>query len=128
MRLTHVRLLAGDFPASFRFYRDVLGLEPRMGEESGPYAEFQAGETILALFGRGAMAQAVSGVTASSGNPSDQVVLCLAVDDVDSTLAEVERKGASVVADPQDRPDWNVRTAHLRDPEGNLIELNRQLR
>jgi hypothetical protein len=26
--LTHVRLLVDDFPACFRFYRDVLGLTP----------------------------------------------------------------------------------------------------
>lgn len=24
-------------------------------------------------------------------------------------------------------PDWGIRTAHLRDPDGNLIEINQPL-
>ena len=31
MKLTHVRLLVTDFPACFRFYRDVMGLTATWG-------------------------------------------------------------------------------------------------
>jgi lactoylglutathione lyase len=34
VRLTHVRLLVDDYDACFRFYRDMLGLEPTFGDEA----------------------------------------------------------------------------------------------
>jgi catechol-2,3-dioxygenase len=33
MELTQVRLIVSDFPACFRFYRDVLGLKPQFDDE-----------------------------------------------------------------------------------------------
>ena len=33
-------------------------------------------------------------------------------------------RGVALVAEPQDCPDWMMRTAHFRDPDGNLIEIN----
>jgi catechol 2,3-dioxygenase-like lactoylglutathione lyase family enzyme len=27
-----------------------------------------------------------------------------------------------------DRPEWGIRTAHFRDPDGNLIEINQPLK
>ena len=33
------------------------------------------------------------------------------------------QKGVEFAVGPTDRPDWYLRTAHFRDPEGNLIEL-----
>ena len=45
------------------------------------------------------------------------------VDDLDSTVAALGRKGAVFLAGPEDYTDWTIRAAHLRDPEDNLIEL-----
>jgi catechol 2,3-dioxygenase-like lactoylglutathione lyase family enzyme len=39
MELTQIRLLVSDFPAVYRFYRDVLGLKPQFEAENGPYAK-----------------------------------------------------------------------------------------
>ena len=47
--------------------------------------------------------------------------------DLDSTVEALKARGVHFVAELQDRPDWGIRTAHLRDPEGNLIELNSPL-
>ena len=50
MRLTHVRLLVSDMGASYRFYKDVLGL-PTTWDENPGYAEFEVGpESALAIF------------------------------------------------------------------------------
>jgi catechol-2,3-dioxygenase len=27
------------------------------------------------------------------------------------------------VTEPKDMPDWGIRTFHLRDPDGNLVEV-----
>jgi lactoylglutathione lyase len=118
MRLTHVRLLVDDVGACVRFYRDVIGFE--LAAVLGDYVEFRAGEAILALFPRTAMAEAVGFDPLAAG---DRVALVLGVDDVDRALAEVRERGAVVFAEAQDRPEWGLRVAHVRDPDGNLLEL-----
>jgi len=128
MRLTYIRLLVSDFPASFRFYRDVMGFEVAWGEENDGYADFRAGEgTNLALFDRTEMSEAIgtSNLPVSAPGPvQDQVMLIFGVEDVDEVLGRLRRQGVQFVADPQDHPDWGIRTAHFRDPYGNLIEIN----
>jgi uncharacterized glyoxalase superfamily protein PhnB len=41
---------------------------------------------------------------------------------VDNAYAELVVSGAAAVTPPADRP-WGQRTAYVRDPDGNLIEL-----
>jgi predicted enzyme related to lactoylglutathione lyase len=45
--------------------------------------------------------------------------------DVDAAARLLATHGADVLAEPQDRPDWGpgLRTAHLRTPDGTLVEL-----
>jgi len=52
-------------------------------------------------------------------------MLVFKVTDVDAATRIFEKFGAIVVTEPQDRPQWGptLRTAHLRDPEGTLLEL-----
>lgn len=128
MHLSYVRVLVDEFPASFRFYRDIMGFEVLLGDEKA-YAEFQVGpKTRLAVTARRVMAE-VPGVSAAAGNEGpERFMLVFEVDDVDTRVAALKGRGAQLVAEPVDRPAWTVRTAHLRDPEGNLIEINTPLR
>jgi catechol 2,3-dioxygenase-like lactoylglutathione lyase family enzyme len=126
-RLTHVRLLVVDYPGCFRFYRDVMGFEVQFGDEGTGYADFAASPGVtLALFGRAEMAVAI-GVSDPSERGGDQAVLVIQADALDADVALLEDLGAGFVAPPTDRPDWGIRTAHLRDPDGNLIELYENL-
>jgi catechol 2,3-dioxygenase-like lactoylglutathione lyase family enzyme len=50
-----------------------------------------------------------------------------AVEDVAAVCREMESKGFHLTLGPTDLPDWGVRTAHFRDPDGNLIEINQPL-
>ncbi len=52
-------------------------------------------------------------------------MLVCRVDAVDAALALCLEHGGTLVVGATDRPQWgpNLRTAHLRDPGGNLIEL-----
>ncbi|MEU1779957.1 MULTISPECIES: VOC family protein [Streptomyces] len=133
MDALHPRLLTDRFTDSFRFYDAVLpeliGAVRRKGEPSGPYANWDVGdEAVLVLFDRAAMA-AVADTThlpAQAAAPTqDHVMFVCRVDDVDAGLALCLRHGATEVAPATDRPEWGpgLRTAHLRDPGGNLIEL-----
>lgn len=123
--LSQIRVLVDDFPTSFHFYRDVLGFTPQSQEQSsGPYAcfKFEDGGTDLALFSRELMAQSI-GAGAGPRGAQDHAVLVLRVDDVDTTYAKAVAAGANGVAEPADQPGWGMRVAHLRAPEGSLVEL-----
>jgi lactoylglutathione lyase len=130
MKLDQIRLLVRDFPAVYRFYRDVLGLAPAFGSEHDTYASFATGsDTGLALFDASEMAEAIG----TSGPPEaavgrDAAAIVFEVDDVDATAALVTAAGGMLLTPPTDHPDWGIRTCHLRDPEGTLIEIETALR
>lgn len=52
-------------------------------------------------------------------------MLVCRVDDVDAGFALCVRHGGEAAAAPVDRLEWGptLRFAHVRDPDGNLIEL-----
>ncbi|SDT82562.1 hypothetical protein SAMN05216371_7351 [Streptomyces sp. TLI_053] len=126
------RLLVADFPSCFGFYRAVLppltGAALVKGTPDGPYATWDLdGQAVLSLFDRGMLAAAV-GTAALPAEPAaaqDGTMLVLQVEDVGRAFDLCRGYGADPVAGPTDRPEWGpgLRTAHLRDPEGRLIEL-----
>jgi catechol 2,3-dioxygenase-like lactoylglutathione lyase family enzyme len=152
MDALHPRLLVGRFADTFRFYDAVLpplvGATLTRGDESGPYASWDVGtEGVLTLLDRAAMA-AVTGAAASPAAPGagpepgpalepapghepapaptqDRAMLVSRVPDVAAGYDLCLLHGALPVAPPADRPEWGptMRTAHLRDPDGNLLEL-----
>lgn len=127
LTFTHSRLLVTDYQECFHFYRDVLGFKVGWGDEKSNYADFETGNATLAVFGREAMADAV-GVTEKPSTTSgqDEVALIFRVKSVDETYQTL-RETIGFVTEPHDRPDWGIRVAHFRDPDGNLIEINRSL-
>lgn len=129
MHLSYVRVVVDRFAESFRFYRDVMGFNVLWGEAEDAYAEFQVGSaTRLALVARAVMA-AVPGVGAAAGPAvPERYMLVFEVPDVDAAVALLADRGAEFACAPVDRGEWGVRTAHLRDPEGNLIEINTPFR
>ena len=48
---------------------------------------------------------------------------CLNVSDIDATVAELRRRGVTIVTEPFELPVINRRLAFLADPFGNLVEL-----
>ena len=124
MRLDNVRLLVSDVDACFRFYRDVLGLAVLEAPEGGPYGALKAGPDVaIGIFRRDLMSAAIASEAARRSGEEDRVALILEVDDIDNVVAKVASAGSAVVQSPTDRPEWGLRTAHVRDPDGNLIEL-----
>jgi catechol 2,3-dioxygenase-like lactoylglutathione lyase family enzyme len=130
MKLTHVRLLVTDFDACFRFYRDVMGFAVQWGAEGANYADFRAprGGAMVALFSRQAMAETLGEASPPCDRScQDRFMLVFEAADLDSTVAALKARGAQFLLEVTERPDWGIRAAHLRDPEGNLIELNSPL-
>ncbi|MFD6154937.1 VOC family protein [Nocardia sp. NPDC060256] len=132
MDALHPRLLVTRFADCFTFYAAVLpeliGAELIKGTAAGPYANWDVdNQAVLVLFDRAAMAD-IAGTTTlptQSAPAQDAVMFVCRVKDVDAGLDLCIRHGATVVAAPTDRAQWgpNLRTAHLRDPDGTLIEL-----
>jgi len=125
LQLYNVRLLVKDFDRSWRFYRDTLGLTPNQGHGQPPYGEFVAnGRPIVSIFDRKLMAKATG--LASGRYPMTNVgrsALVFEVTDVDAVAARLRRKGVRLLQGPTDRPMWRLRTIHLRDPDGYLVEI-----
>jgi lactoylglutathione lyase len=131
MRIDHVRLLVVNFAECFRFYRDIIGLTVKWGNEEDAYASFSApGENVpnIALFRRQLMADALGiGALPSAAIVQDRSMLIIGVEDVDAEAARLQALGVQFVIGPQDYPGWGMRSAYLRDPDGNLIELAGEL-
>ncbi|AQY20530.1 VOC family protein [Streptomyces chattanoogensis] len=126
MELAQVRLLVADFRTSYRFYRDVLGLKPQFEAEGGPYAKFlcDSGSAGIALQERADMAEVIGELGTEPDGYRSLVVL--RVEDVDAYCAEITGRGAVLVHGPGPMTD-RMRVAHLKDPEGNLLELQEWL-
>jgi catechol 2,3-dioxygenase-like lactoylglutathione lyase family enzyme len=127
MRLTHVRLLVRDYQAAFRFWRDTVGLTVTFGDEEGPYADFDTGAATLAIFSSTAMIQDTGIESGRGGRGADDVLVVLAVGDVDAAVRRLEERDVRFVTQPTDQLDWGIRVAHFRDPDGNLVELYTEL-
>ncbi len=124
MRFAEIRLLVQDFDACFRFYRDMMQFPVTWGAEGEGYASFDANEVTLALFPRARMAESIgAGNVRDAVGGQDRVVISFMVDSVDGTMRDLQARGAAFVAGPTDQPQWGGRVAHLRDPDGTLIEL-----
>ncbi|UYN90639.1 MAG: VOC family protein [Anaerolineales bacterium] len=129
MELTHTRLLVNDIETCRAFYAETLGLGEPAVKVEGIYYEFVAGPGRLGLYARELM-QSVGGVAqkARSGDQAaDKSALTFRVADVDAAYAELKGRGANFVTEPHNQDAWVLRVAHLRDPEGNLIEINASL-
>jgi lactoylglutathione lyase len=124
----YTRLLISDMAKSIEFYTGVLGYSLKMGGAEDVYSEIDTGAHILALFSHQAMMAALGNdATANTTLQGSSVVLCFAVDDVDAMCAEIEAKGVKAVTPPTNREEWGIRTAHFYDPDGNIVEINRNL-
>ena len=126
MKFVNVRLLVGDMATSINFWRDVMGLRMTFGDEAMGYAYFETGSAGIELMTRAGFA-GVLGEAFKSTLQGYPAVLDFRVEDVDAAYADFVKRGATAVAGPQDRPAWGVRSAHLSDPNGYIVELYSQL-
>ncbi|MBW1835942.1 MAG: VOC family protein [Deltaproteobacteria bacterium] len=128
IKRSHIRLLVNRFKDCFLFYRDILDLPVRYGDENSNYAEFKSDAIHIALFKRILMAKVVDKADQLlDADIQDRVALVLRVDDVTAVYKKLMAKGVEFVTGPVARKEWGCRTSHLRDPDGNLIEINGDL-
>ena len=116
-----VNLYTRDIEAGIRFYRDLLGFREtfRTPKDGIPTHV----ELMLNGFGVGLgtveAAKEVHGVDATPGTPA--MVLVIWTDDVDGSFEMLKSAGTPVVQLPHDL--GSNRSALLRDPDGNLVQI-----
>jgi predicted enzyme related to lactoylglutathione lyase len=108
-----VQIGVADMGRALRFYRETLGMDVPLsqgGNAAWNWKELDSRPVALAL-GRG-------------GPAPGQVVLALAVDDVDAAVAELRAKGVPIVKEP-----WEADVCYraiIRAPDGNELMLHQR--
>ena len=57
----------------------------------------------------------------------DRAALIFGVKNPDDTVKKLQEQGVHFITKPTNYPDYGIRSVHLRDPDGNLIEIYSQL-
>ena len=104
-----IMLGVADMDRALRFYRDTLGMDFPLSGESD-WREFDSPPVALEL--------------AADGSPPGQLVLALAVDDVDAATEELRAKGVPILKEPFASDDCYQ--AQIQAPDGNVIMLHRR--
>lgn len=120
-------LFANDLDRARDFYENVVGLECQHGTP-GVDAYFQLGPDGLLLISAATATDLLSPADVEREPPrAARSVLATEVEDVDAAYEQLRAKGAEFIRAPEDRP-WGLRTAHFRDPEGNVWEIHAPVR
>ena len=105
-----------------------MGFRVTWGKEGEGYASFDAEGGTLALFKRDIMAKDVGTTNLpSEAKCQDRVALIFCVDNLKAEAAKLKKQGVKLITEPTERPDYGISVIHLRDPDGNLIEIFSQL-
>lgn len=120
----YAKVVVKDADALKSFYTEALGLTAAMRVEEGEGD--QAFVEHFFVVGAGPAPQIVLiSYKHRPAPPAGEVVLAVSVDDVDATLAAIEKAGGRITVPAFDIPEHNMRMAYAVDPEGHTLELLR---
>ncbi|MGK7950475.1 MAG: VOC family protein [Xenococcaceae cyanobacterium] len=120
----YTRLYVKDCRACYEFYHDILGLEATFISEMDTYVELTDGQVKLTLLNQNKIKEYLGTKTnfLFEGN-CDRIAVSFQVEDVEEACQYLKTKGVEIISPAWDIPDWGIKIAFIRDPEGNLIEL-----
>jgi catechol 2,3-dioxygenase-like lactoylglutathione lyase family enzyme len=121
-RISVVTLGVRDLGRAVAFYRDALGWR-QSPASVGDVAFFQAGGIVLALYPRPLLAADARVTDTAAGFGG--ITLAQNVrqrEDVDRTLAEAARAGATILK-PAEDAEWGGRSGYFADPDGHPWEV-----
>jgi catechol 2,3-dioxygenase-like lactoylglutathione lyase family enzyme len=110
MKLVELAYFTDDVEQTADFYRRLLNAEPVAQSEG--MAIYLVGETKIFIH---------QNYTPTDGDLPPENHIAFAVDDVDATCKQLTQQGLTVEIPP--RNYYWARSAYLRDPNGQLIEI-----
>lgn len=120
MSFTSLRIVTDDVDGLVAFYERVTG---RPAERPSPvFAQFSGPGANLAIASAETVA-VLGGALTPAANRS--VIVEFQVADVDAAFAALAPAGDDVVLEPTTMP-WGNRSALVRDPDGNVVNLFRR--
>jgi catechol 2,3-dioxygenase-like lactoylglutathione lyase family enzyme len=124
-RIDAVVLFVADLDRAKEFYRDTLGMTMKHEDEVSAGFDFE--NTLLLLLtvagAQDLLSRSAVAVQRPTGSSSQLVAF---VEDVDAIYADLVARGVEFVRKPIDR-EWGLRTAHFKDPDGNIWEIAQSL-
>jgi catechol 2,3-dioxygenase-like lactoylglutathione lyase family enzyme len=132
LKYIYTRLHVENYLDCKRFYQDVLGLKIYMTNDAEEYVEFDAGETKITLLDRSRLKDYIDSIeTATYDRHDAKIILTFAVPDLDDAIAQLKTKGVPTFSSPWQHPQEGLSggllSACIRDPDGNIIELEQIL-
>lgn len=117
MSFASIRIVTDDLDALVAFYEQVTGQQPERPVPS--FAQFSGPGANLAIASTATVAM-LDGALTSAMNQS--VIIEFEVADVDRDVARLQLRSDDVVLEPTTMP-WGNRSALVRDPDGNVVNL-----
>jgi catechol 2,3-dioxygenase-like lactoylglutathione lyase family enzyme len=132
LNYVYTRLNVRDYAACKLFYQDVLGLKVSMVNDAQEYTEFDAGATKITILNRARLKDYIDSIETATYDPNDaKIILTFTVPNLDAAIAHLKSKGVSIASSPwqfsEDGITGGAISACVRDPDGNLIELEQIL-
>ena len=113
MELSEIAFFTDDVIKMTEYYRRLLGKAPDVVDED--IAIFKVGGVSLLIHTKS---------TTGESDLSPENHFAFSVNDLDAACAQLAEQGLSLEVAPRDF-DWG-RSAYLRDPDGQLIELSQK--
>ncbi len=129
MNFSGLTLLVDNFDRCFKFYSQRMGFRLSWGKLGGEYASFDLGNNLGFSIYKSELMSATLGDLNKElpTNARDKITFSFKVDDVDVAFEDYKSKGVKFLSEPKDMTGWGMRVVHLRDPEGNLMEIFSEL-
>jgi predicted enzyme related to lactoylglutathione lyase len=132
LKYIYTRLHVENYLDCKLFYQNVLGLKASMTNDAEEYVEFDVGETKITLLNRSRLKDYIDSIESATYDRRDaKILLTFAVPDLDDAIVQLKAKGVAIFSSPWQHPEEGLAggfiTACIRDPDGNLIELEQIL-
>lgn len=128
MKYAQIRLMTQRFNDTFDFYSKGLGFSIVWGKKGDVYASFRTEDSVeITIFQADLMEKHIGHVTKERAMIHDKIMLTFSVEDIDRCYQEFLDKSITCINEACDMPAWGIRCLHLRDPDGNLIEVSQEL-
>ena len=119
-----IGIFVKDLNQMVNFYKNVIGLEIDW-DGNGPYAEFKHEGIRFSMYERAQLRDLLGQEPSFPNGINGTFELAINVgnpENVDVCYRKFISSGAKGIYEPRNEP-WNMRSAMISDPEGNLIEI-----